>query len=259
MSKYTVELRKILNNNIFDFSYSFIDDIMKEKLEQMFISHFYFREIGFETIAKFKHYLKMTFIEKLEYYEMLVKTAQIEYDILNNYDLKENYTKSTQSTSTSDNSINNIENVTENTSYKENIKNSNTSTGNNTNSSTVTDLTKFSDTPQSSVSLNDGYLTNVTDKNNTTSDTGNFSNSESGTNEASSTNTNTKENINNTTGKNLNEGSQEETYTLTRKGNIGVMTSTDMLEKHIEYQKKVTNIINMFLVNECSNLFMMIY
>lgn len=259
MSKYTVELRKIVNENIFDFDYSFVDDKLKSKLEQMFIKHFYFREIGFETIEKFKHYLEMTFTEKLEYYEMLVKTSQVEYDLLNNYDLKENFSKNTQNTSMNNFSNNNIENVTENNEYKANGKNSNSSTGSNENNSTNSDLTKFSDTPQSSVSLNDGYLTNVTDKTENNSDSSNFSNSETGSNENNSTNKNTKENINNTTGKNLNEGSQDENYTLTRKGNIGVMTATDMLEKHINYQKRVTNIINKFLVNECSNLFMMLY
>ena len=57
MSKYTIELREIKNvrQTIFDFNYKFVDDETKNKLEEMFINHFFFKEIGFETIERFKH------------------------------------------------------------------------------------------------------------------------------------------------------------------------------------------------------------
>ena len=59
--------------------------------------------------------------------------------------------------------------------------------------------------------------------------------------------------------KNLNEGQQTETLTLTRKGNIGVMTGSDLIKKHIDLQKELNNVINMFFEKECNDLFMKIY
>lgn len=216
MSKYTVELRFILDTtNIFDFEYSFVDEQTKEKLEQMFKSHYFFKEIGFETIARFKHYLKMTFQEKLEYYEMLMKTKLIEYDIKNNYDMEEKYTKENNSTVTNETSNNSSNDIT----------------------SSSSNLNKYSDTPQSQINLSDNYITEIT----------------------SNEDTGTTSNISQTTGKNLNEGVQKETLTLTRKGNIGVMTASDLIKKHIDLQKELNNIINLFFEKECNILFMQIY
>ena len=44
MSKYTIELRLLLDSNVnlFDFDYNFVDDEHKQKLEEMFVNHFYF-------------------------------------------------------------------------------------------------------------------------------------------------------------------------------------------------------------------------
>ena len=97
MSQYTTELRYIINDNIdiFDFEFTFINDELKNKLKKDFINHFYFHEIGFETIAKFKHYLKIEFTETLPFYEEQMKINLMEYDIINNYDLKEEYTTHT--------------------------------------------------------------------------------------------------------------------------------------------------------------------
>lgn len=43
-----------------------------------------------------------------------------------------------------------------------------------------------------------------------------------------------------------------------RHGNIGVQTATDMIEKHIELQKKLSRILEMFF-EECNDLFMLVY
>lgn len=252
MSKYTVELRQIINRtNIFDFNYKFVDDNTKKLLEKMFIDHYYFKEIGFETISRFKHYLKNVFNEKLEYYEMLIITSKIDYDILNNYDLKENYTKNTVVNNTTNYTSNNNINSENKSVTKNNTSNTSTNTLENSNN----EINKFSDTPQSNILLDDNYITNVTKNDKTSNELNNFSSTE---NNSSETTDNTK-NTNSTTSKNLSDGSQNENYELTRKGNIGVMTPTDMLEKHIEYKKKVTNIINKFFENECNCLFMQIY
>jgi hypothetical protein len=105
MANYTVELRHVVEapTNIFNFQYDFFTDdltglpaeiytitknkLTKEKFQQHFIDHFYFYEIGQETVGKFIHYLKVTFHEKLPYYNMLFTSALMDYAILYNYNL----------------------------------------------------------------------------------------------------------------------------------------------------------------------------
>lgn len=78
MSKYTCELRTIINNkfDIFDFVYNRTDEskaiISDEDLEAGFINHFYFREVGFETLERFKHKLKTQWIESLGEFDKLL-------------------------------------------------------------------------------------------------------------------------------------------------------------------------------------------
>ena len=78
MSKYTAELRTIIDNNfdIFDFTYTRSSEsqaiVSDEKLEQGFIDHYYFREVGFETLERFKHKLKTQWLESIENFDKLL-------------------------------------------------------------------------------------------------------------------------------------------------------------------------------------------
>lgn len=78
MSKYTAELRTIIDNNfdIFDFEYTRSSEsqaiVSDEKLEQGFIDHYYFREVGFETLERFKHKLKTQWLESLGEFDKLL-------------------------------------------------------------------------------------------------------------------------------------------------------------------------------------------
>lgn len=69
MAQFTMELNKVIeNNNIFDFDYTLSTKIEKDKLQQAFINHYFYREIGQETIERFKHFLKTQWLETLELY-----------------------------------------------------------------------------------------------------------------------------------------------------------------------------------------------
>lgn len=78
MSNYTAELRTIIDNNfdIFDFTYTRSSEsqaiLSDEKLEQGFIDHYYFREVGFETLERFKHKLKTQWLESIENFDKLL-------------------------------------------------------------------------------------------------------------------------------------------------------------------------------------------
>lgn len=65
MSKYTLELNEVIDyltengEKLFDFDYDLPAEVDTAKLEQAFIDYYNFREIGFETIARFKARLKV--------------------------------------------------------------------------------------------------------------------------------------------------------------------------------------------------------
>ena len=90
MSKYTAELRTILANNIdiFDFEYTRLPEsqaiISDADLEQGFIDRYYFREVGFETVERFKHYLKVHWIENLEIFDKLLIAFNTEINPISN-------------------------------------------------------------------------------------------------------------------------------------------------------------------------------
>lgn len=78
MSKYTAELRTIIDNgfNIFDFEYTRTAEslaiLSNEKLQQGFIDRFYFREVAFETLERFKHKLKTQWRESIGVFDKLL-------------------------------------------------------------------------------------------------------------------------------------------------------------------------------------------
>jgi len=95
MALYTQTIKEIVDSStpIFDFEYEFYDPTNKADFEQKFVNHFMYREIGIETVAQFKHYLKCKFDETLPYYNMLFRTALIDYEKTVNYNLSDTYTR----------------------------------------------------------------------------------------------------------------------------------------------------------------------
>jgi len=108
LAKYTVELRTIVESGfpIFDFPYEFYREDKKAEFEQMFIQHFKYREICCETIGRWKDYLIDKFNVDLPYYNMLLKAAELDYNIFDNYRLTETTTRNIQKEGTLNNTIN---------------------------------------------------------------------------------------------------------------------------------------------------------
>jgi hypothetical protein len=138
MSKYTTQLRHIVESgiNIFDFEYPIFDSKYKPVLEQKIINHYYFREIGLETVEQFKHFLKTKMTVIMPYYnEQYQAFEQFKsYDPYVNKDLE---TKETRSTS-------------------QESQGSATGSGNDDRKDV------FSDTPQGEL-IHDNYATNITE------------------------------------------------------------------------------------------------
>lgn len=120
--RYTIELNELLsdkNFELFDFNYEFYDEILKPVFETKFKDYFFFHEIGFETVGRFKHQLRTKLNTIMPIYKQLYQ-SEIEAKKINfllNKDLKETYVKeiindSLTDTITNINSLQNLENET---------------------------------------------------------------------------------------------------------------------------------------------------
>lgn len=218
--RYSIELREFVEDplfTLFDFDYPFYaDDLsIKEEFENRFIEHYYFHEIGFETVARFKHYLRSRLRDVMPYYSQLYESELKAKDLnfLLNKDLREEFIRESSGTLES--------------SAK--TSGSNSMSSSNTNNSKVSNL----DNGVAAVNLSSGNLTGVSQD--TTS--ANASNqTESGTTQANKTN-------------------QNEKTVFTSQGNIGVVSSANLLK---EWRDVMIN-IQLQLIEECHDLFMLIY
>lgn len=268
MAKYSVELNDIIESgfNLFDFDYTFYDDNKKPELEARFIDYFRFREIGTETVGRFQHYLKVKFVETLPYYNMLLETSLFEYDIQNNYNLTETFSKSNNKNIRGNASQSGATSEDLNLDAKE--TNNRTSTGetnaDNTSNETIKSKDIESDTPTALLSMtdieNNVYASRAKIQNGNNEITGNQkttgTNNETGETITENTTTSTGNFTNDTDTETTEAGT--ETYTLERVGDIGIDTIPDKLKKHIEIQKIFKTVYLQFF-NECDDLFMQIY
>lgn len=105
MERTTMTLGEIIENNvnIFDFEYPFYSEDYRPTFEKHFIEHFYFDEIGQETIAKFKQRLKIKFNLIMPYWNKIFLADNLEQRILDNYDVTETYTREVANNSTATN------------------------------------------------------------------------------------------------------------------------------------------------------------
>ena len=86
MAKYTIELYKIeelYGTKIFDFEYELYDNSLKEEFEKYFLDYFYFYEIGFETVGRFKKMLQNKLntlaYEYRQYYKTVLVTENHDF------------------------------------------------------------------------------------------------------------------------------------------------------------------------------------
>ena len=204
MATYTVDIYTMLkdkNFKLFDFEYDFYDEAHKKDFEEKFINAYMFNEIGFETVVRFKHYLKEKLNRIAPYYKQLYQTElrclEGDIDFMLNKDLRE--------------TIDVIGNNKSNTSTKS--------------TSSTMNKESYLDNGNASLSLTDGNMTGIS--------------SSEGDGKTDS----------NMTGEN------KEQTVLVSKGNIGVTSSAELLK---QWRAVLINIDEM-IIEECRDLFMMIY
>ena len=161
----------------------------KDNLASKIVDHYYMREIGFETIAMFKHYAKVQMQELMEEYLPLIYSASIKYDPLVNVDFTETFNRE---------AIN-----------EANVNNTGNSTSSSNNNSTSLGIN--SDTPQGNINkqkiLEGKYATSTV-----------------GTENSSHINDTT-----NTTSVSDSNGTTNEEYTKRVKGNSGVSATAQKM------------------------------
>ena len=231
MSKYTTELRWVIENG-YDLQlneYPIFDENYRQKLNQKIINHYYFREIGFETVGLFRFYLKQTMNEIMPYYNQLYESALLEIDPLNTINFTETLTRTKIG--------NDTKNFNEDTTVNSN-GNSNSNSTQNTNFKDVE-----SDTPQGMLSIGniDGELyasyARISKNEDTTNST------------AHQETTDTQKRKND---EKINR-EDNENYTRTEKGNRE--SQSELLMK---YRETFLN-IDMQVINELNDLFMGLY
>ena len=220
MSKYTIELRKIIEYQGRDEVEGYFKDYCinnylrphevetilnaniwsKDRLAEKIIDHYYMREIGYETIGLFKHYAKVYMREIMERYLPLIYSNSINYDPLVNVDYTETFTW--------------------------NI----TGSGESTSTNTASGLSVNSDTPQGQISKSSIL-------------SGNYASNTGASETESEINDNTTSNT-------------DETYTKKVKGNSGVSATA---QKMIEQYRKNIIAIDEQIIKELDKLFMGLY
>ena len=147
MAHYTTTIKTLIDIN-FDFQlndYPIFDENYRDILNNKILSHYYESEIGFETPALFRFYLKTKMNEIMPYYNILYEKQKILLDkIENNVNLVEDFKSNNTNKTTT-----------------------NTETENNSNSNgLVKNKNLFQDTPQGNISNteleNQTWATNLT-------------------------------------------------------------------------------------------------
>ena len=299
MSKYTTELRYICEHDagltesvgldgignviaqsrqsIFGTDYPIFDENYRATLETKILKHYYFREIGLETAALFKHFLRTRMGEIMPYYNQLYRSETLEFNPLYDFTYTRDFTRDNREAKEATRVDANTR--TDNTQVNTTTDSTRTDNTNTANTGNIVDegwdtvlaknINRYSDTPQGGIDgidpidAQNRYLTNVTidedndhttrynkrDLNTNTANTGTVEN------EGSATTTNTGTVKFDTTTTDTHSINDLTNYIEHVSGKRGGQTYAKMM---MEYRKSMLNIDTM-IINELSDLFMGIY
>lgn len=296
MARYTMEIRELISTfgedeveswfkdyNLED--YLTEDEIAvinergvwnKEQLAKRIIGHFYLREIGCDSVGRFKWFAKDKMAEVMETYAPLIYSASIKYDPLVNVDYTETFDRSSVNRTNTNSEISGNSNTSLNTesSSQSSTTGSAEKHGNlvsgvdTTDTTTGSSLKVNSDTPQgqvtkadilagnyaSSTEANESTSTNtgrtVTNTNTTDTSSDSTTNSGSGTEQSSSYSSNVSRDNSST------NDNGTENYTKKVKGNSGVSATAQKMV--LQYRENI-RALNTEIVYQLESLFMGIY
>lgn len=223
------EIIAVACGGIFDFNYPIFDEDYRSVLERKIVSHFYMREIGFETISHWKLMLRNKMNEIMPYYNQLYLSEKLITDPLINTDYER-----TIDNEYKDKGVTNGASLT---------RRSGTTNSNNTRTANGLDYDLYSDTPQGALNGVDSeeYLTNARKKRNND-------------NESERANASITDDVNNTNNVNENKDGTSNSV-IKMKGIFGTHTKAKMLS---EYRDTFLN-IDMSIIRDLESLFMQIW
>lgn len=207
--------------SIFDFEYPIFDDTYRQTLELKIIRHYYYREVGFETVGMFKDRLQTKLNEIMPYYNELYTTIIKEFNPKYDTDYHREGTRVDDGTESNTGTVTN-----DGESYAERTPD-------------LVSTTKVSDTPQGGVTGldTDTYMSQY---NKATS---------SGTDSTTGTNNSTR------TDDLRKKIDNSQTYA---EHVYGVMNSNNYIEAINKLRNSIIN-IDMMIIRDLSDLFMNIY
>lgn len=256
----TVELREIVESGVdiwaFDYPvpHASIDyngktckvDFDKAAFEKKIIDHYYFRQIGQETVGRWLHYFRTRIREIMPYYVQLyefdAKFRNID-DPLESYTLVEEYERQHSSNGSVSGSS------TSEGSSETSGSNQHSTTGSDTKTGENGSVRKFSNTPQGTIANLDDHLTEATVENGDISETINRSETGSDTSSATVDSSASGSSEQTTT------DSGEESYRLSKRGNIGVQP----LGGEVQNIRAAFINIDQQIINELKDLFIQVY
>lgn len=206
-----------------------IPDIIptREELNKKILNYYKYREIGFETVGRFLDELEISLNEIMPKYNQLFFSADQDYNIIYNVDYKRTIDRDLSGNTASNTTSNTTDSTTtntESTSWNKNVS---------------------SDTPQNQLSITNKQIDSVDYANEVrwNKDDASQSGETSGTANSTASGTGTNKEI--------------ESTLETTKGNFGVVSAQDLIEK---YRKTIINIEQM-IINDprIQELFMLIY
>ena len=262
MATYTIELRTLIDDygfRIFDDYTFYTDDAKaKEDFEKLFIETFYFHEIGCETPERFKWMLKAKLNRIMPYYSQLYETEwyRVGKDMMNSKDLIETTTHtltSHQLGSQEQQATSESNSKSEGSGLETNEANSQTEgSGEGTTNGTELESALENGVPQ--VHL-ESDLTRKTQTNSASTSSSQASSQSDSTSTTSTQASSSNHTANESTMTNQQQNQLEEKTTFTSKGDIGIQTPAYAIT---EWRKVLIN-INEMILNECKDLFILIY
>lgn len=272
MSKYTTELRSICEQyagydseqdgssvntviekalpKLFDFTFPIYDENYRNVLETKIVKHFYTREIGYETVGRWKLALDERLNLIMPYYNERYKSTLFEFNPMYDVDLTTDHSKGnegkSENTNTGTINANNDRKYNRSDKYERNLTSTNTSNDNSDR------WQYYNDTPQGGITgLETGkYLTNATHNTDASNSTNTGTDTGSDNRNITDTDVNTSQQNSSNTG--TNKYTDTESYLEHVKGKTSGTSYSKLLA---EYRKTFIN-IDEEIINNLNDLFM---
>lgn len=226
----------------------------RQKLHTSILKHFYFREIGFETVALWKFFLNRKMMEMMPRYVELYNTTTYEYDLMSPISFRESYNE--QGENTDHNEVTSSGGTGMNRQFANTSERNDTTDNSESSSSTIStnDKSVESDLPQATFASNVDYASrSSSNENNQTSTSDNQATSSTLYHENNSGDESQQSDYDSSE-----TGTQSGNYTrdhiITREGNMGISGPT-----LIQEARDIILNIPIMIFDELEELFMSLW